>query len=80
MSIGLLVGTYPYYTLTAIFFTAILFRHLKKGRNGNPKGLPLPPGPKGHLLVGNLIDMAVDKPWIVFDGWRKTYGKNFYHR
>ena len=80
----MLLGTYPYYsyyTLTALFFSAILFRQLKKkGSNGNPKGLPLPPGPKGYPLIGNLFDMAVDKPWIVFDGWRKTYGKNFYHR
>ena len=80
MSIGLLlVGSYPYYTLTALFFTAILFRKLKKGSN-NPKGLPLPPGPKGHPLIGNLIDMAVDKPWIVFNEWRKTYGKNFHNQ
>ena len=80
-----LLGTYPYYsyyTLTALFFSTILFRQLKKkkGSNGNPKGLPLPPGPKGYPLIGNLFDMAVDQPWIVFGGWRKTYGKNFYHR
>ena len=78
-TIGLL-GTYPYYTLAVLFFGFILFRQLKKGRNGNPNGLPLPPGPKGYPLIGNLFDMPVNKAWIVYDEWRKTYGKEFHHQ
>ena len=72
-----LLGTYPYYKLAALFFSVILFRRLKKGSNGNLKGLPLPPGPKGYPLIGNLFDMTVNKSWVVFDEWRKTYGKTF---
>jgi hypothetical protein len=76
-TIGLL-GIYPYYKLAALFFSSvILFRQLKKGRDGNPNGLPLPPGPKGYPLIGNLFDMPVYKPWVVYDEWRKTYGKPF---
>ena len=75
-TIGLL-GTYPYYKLAAIFFSVMLFRQLKKGRNGNPNGLPLPPGPKGYPLIGNIFDMPIYKPWFVYDEWRKTYGKTF---
>jgi hypothetical protein len=70
-----LLGTYPYYKLAAFFFIVMLFRQLKKGRDGNPNGLPLPLGPKGYPLIGNLFDMPVDKPWVVYDEWRKTYGK-----
>ena len=76
-----LLGIYPYYKLAALFFSVmtILFRQLtrKKGRDGNPNGLPLPPGPKGYPLIGNLFDMPVHKPWLVYDEWRKTYGKTF---
>ena len=74
--IGLL-GSYPYYKLAALFFSVMLFRHLKKGGDANPNGLPLPPGPKGYPLIGNLFDMPVHKPWIVYDEWSKTYGKTF---
>ena len=75
-TIGLL-GVYPYYKLAALFFTGsvMLFRQLKKGRDRNPNGLPLPPGPKGYPLIGNLFDMPVHRPWVVYDEWRKTYGK-----
>jgi hypothetical protein len=75
-TIGLL-GIYPYYKLAALFFGVMLFRLLKKGKDGNPNGLPLPPGPKGYPLIGNLFDMPVHKPWVVYDEWRKTYGKTF---
>ena len=75
-TIGLL-GIYPYYKLAALFFSVMLFRQLKKGRDGNPNRLPLPPGPKGYPLIGNLFDMPDQKSWVVYDEWRKTYGKSF---
>ena len=69
-----LLGTYPYDTLAALCLGFILFRQLNRGRNGNPNCLPLPPGPKGFPLIGNLFDMPVEKAWVVYDEWRKTYG------
>ena len=72
-----LLGIYPFYTLAALFFSVMLFRQSKKGRDGNPNGLPLPPGPKGYPVVGNFFDMPADKPWVVYDEWRNTYGKHF---
>ena len=73
-----LVGAYPYQTLAAIFAGCILFRQLNKGRKSNPNGLPLPPGPKGYPLIGNLFDIPIHKPWLVYDEWCKTYGKPFH--
>lgn len=73
-----LLGSYLYHTLAALFFGFLIFKQLKKRKNGNPNGLPLPPGPKGHPLIGNLWDMPVDKPWIVYDEWRKSYGDMIY--
>ena len=72
-----LLGSYPYYKLTALFFSLVLFRQSKKGNDGNPSGLPLPPGPKGYPLVGNLFDMPAQKSWVVYDEWRKIYGNPF---
>ena len=71
------LGIYPYYTLAALVFGVVLFRQWKKTGDGNPNGLPLPPGPKGYPVIGNLFDMPIYKPWVVYDGWRKTYGKTF---
>ena len=72
-----LLETHPYQTLAALFFGCILFRQLNKPKSSNPNGLPLPPGPKGYPLIGSLFDMPINKPWLVYDEWCKTYGKSF---
>ena len=72
--IGLL-ETYAYYKFAALLFSLLLFRQRKKSRDGNPNGLPLPPSPKGYPLIGNLFDMPIYKPWVIYDEWCKTYGK-----
>ena len=68
--------THTYQTLATLFFGCIVLRQLIKSRSGNPKGLPLPPGPKGYPLIGNLFDMPIVNPWLVYDEWRKIYGKS----
>ena len=71
-----LLQVYPFQTLTVLFFGYMLFKQLKKSRS-NPKGLPLPPGPKGYPLIGNLFDLPIHSPWLVYDEWSKIYGEPF---
>jgi hypothetical protein len=67
--------TYRYHALAALFIGCVLFRQLKKGKTSNPRGLPLPPGPKGYPLIGNIFDIPVEKPWLVYKDWCKIYGE-----
>ncbi|KAI9566800.1 cytochrome P450 [Boletus coccyginus] len=37
-------------------------------------GLPLPPGPTGLPLVGNVFDLNPQHPWLSYEQWGKQYG------
>ncbi|GJJ11026.1 hypothetical protein Clacol_005257 [Clathrus columnatus] len=41
-----------------------------------PRGLKHPPGPPGHFLIGNLLDLLKSKEWSTFDRWAKQYGSD----
>ncbi|GJJ11037.1 hypothetical protein Clacol_005268 [Clathrus columnatus] len=43
-----------------------------------PQGLKRPPGPPGHFLIGNLLDLPRSKEWLTFDRWANEYGDLFY--
>ncbi|KAF8871009.1 cytochrome P450 [Infundibulicybe gibba] len=64
---------YSCLTVGAIFAIGLLRAHAKNTRR-NPKRLPLPPGPKGLPIIGNLLDIPTRKQWAVFGEWSKVYG------
>lgn len=35
---------------------------------------PLPPGPRGLPLIGNVFDLPQSQPWMKFSEWGDTYG------
>ncbi|KAK0500241.1 cytochrome P450 [Armillaria luteobubalina] len=40
--------------------------------------VPLPPGPPGFPLLGNLWDVPAEYPWVTYARWTVTFGDVFY--
>jgi hypothetical protein len=35
---------------------------------------PLPPGPPGLPIIGNALQLPLERQWVTFTDWAKTYG------
>ncbi|KAG7087581.1 hypothetical protein E1B28_013535 [Marasmius oreades] len=76
----------PFADLTAMYQVTLLFllpliALLFRRRVLQRRGLPLPPGPPGHLLWGNLEDLKQkkDEPrWVTYKNLSRQYGDVFY--
>ncbi|KAG7447684.1 uncharacterized protein BT62DRAFT_1004451 [Guyanagaster necrorhizus] len=64
--------------LAFLSFCALLLYRLSV--SFNRRRPPLPPGPKGLPLIGNLWDVprAEDYPWHTYARWATTYGDLLY--
>ncbi len=57
------------FAVTTVLLTFFLQRYRTR------KNLPLPPGPKGWPLIGNLLDIPSHSEWITYHKWSKELGK-----
>ena len=64
-------------SVSILFVAAVLsafvqiFLDWKKGRT---RGLPLPPGPKGWPIIGNMFDVPASQPWMAYQSLAVEYG------
>lgn len=65
------IGTFT--TICAVIVTLRLIF-----RTRVPKGLKLPPGPRGEFLIGNLRDVPSHHEWVTYSEWHKKYGDLVY--
>ncbi|KAK7696158.1 hypothetical protein QCA50_000809 [Cerrena zonata] len=64
--------------LLPIFLFSLLFLRWVR-RILNPlSSLPLPPGPKGYPIIGNLFNVPSKLPWKTFHEWSKIHGDILY--
>ncbi|KAF9038146.1 cytochrome P450 [Panaeolus papilionaceus] len=72
---------YTCYTAGILFLVVLMLMMLKTSqlRRRNPGGLPFPPGPKGYPIIGSLLSMPLESPWLVYNAWQKVYvfGQSF---
>ncbi|KAK0459289.1 cytochrome P450 [Desarmillaria tabescens] len=66
------------YSTTPLFLSLAIAVFLLYRRFRLSRSSPLPPGPKGLPLIGNLWDIPVDHPWLTFAKWSSTYGDILY--
>jgi len=43
----------------------------------NARRLPLPPGPRGLPIIGNVLDLQTTGSYLQFTEWKKKYGAYF---
>ena len=61
---------YPYFSSATIILGCAALARLA----GSPTRPPLPPGPKGYPIIGNLFDLPPNHAWEKFGELGKQYG------
>ncbi len=65
----LLINAVDCLAISLFLYLLIVFRdHRRRG------GLPYPPGPPPRPIIGNILDIPKDAPWIAYVNMSKKYG------
>jgi hypothetical protein len=40
---------------------------------------PLPPGPRGLPIIGNVLEIPAERPWITYSQWSKQLASDVIH-
>jgi len=64
--------TYALGCLAIFLFRRFLFAFRDYRRR---HGIPYPPGPPSRPIIGNLLDVPKEAPWIAYANMSKKYGK-----
>ncbi|KAF8960416.1 cytochrome P450 [Flammula alnicola] len=60
-------------------FLVVLYLSFKRANSRPFSHLPLPPGPKGLPLIGNLKDIPTSFEWQTYHKWSKELGTDIMH-
>lgn len=68
----MLMWNVPLVTATVLFASYVV-RKIQRRSLG-----PLPPGPKGWPIIGNILDIPQKNSWLTYSEWRRKYGDIIY--
>lgn len=70
-----MVDSIPEATSKFALLLAVLYA-LRRVLESRKRSTPMPPGPPGLPILGNVRDMPTDHEWLTFTEWGKTYGEH----
>jgi hypothetical protein len=64
----------PFAILAVFPVSFVVITTLKRFIEKRQHRLPLPPGPAPLPLLGNILAVDANEPWLTYTEWGKVYG------